>query len=157
MLIPFHVALPITTNTPQRLLSTTDNLILASMISGSGNTLGNFGLSALTSLQSLSVSRIRLTCDTAGALLFGVYSATSGDFWEIWRSYGPGVRYTLVDDDYQPRSVSTAPSDWLTFPQTNGYTPAFKWATTPSGSAVNVSGEIQVLNQLGNVTGPLTT
>jgi hypothetical protein len=157
LIIPIHVALPLTTNTPQRILNTTDNLILASMLTGSNNTLGSFGLLGISSLTNLRVTRIRLAADTAGVLLFGVYSPTTTSFYECYRTQVTGARYASVDDDFQPRSISTSWQDWLTIPQSNGYVPALTWSVTPTGSAVNVSGEIQISNTLGQVTGPIVT
>lgn len=125
------------------------------MVSGSSNTLGNFGLSALTTVGNLRVTRIKGATDTAGVLTFGVWNGTA--FYECWRSYLTDVRYTGFDDDFQPRSKSTLPQDWLTIPLNNSYTPAFQWSTTPTGGGVHVSGIIQISNTVGQVTANIVT
>ena len=152
MIVPFHVTIA-TTNTPKQLFSTTDNLILASMISGSGNTLGNFGLGGLPT-GAFNVSRIRGAADTAAVLLFGVYNGTN--FYECFRTYLTETQYFLFDDDFTPRSRTTFPIDYLTIPQSNSYVPAFKLGTAPGGN-VNIAGIIEVANVQAQVNGTITT
>lgn len=144
MIIPFHVALPTTTNTPQQLLSSVDNLILASMVSGSSNTLGMFGLGALPT-GPYYITRMKFSTDTGGQpLLFGLWSLAATTFYEIQRFYETGTHYVNTDYDFTPRSVTTTMTDWILVNQSNGYQAAFKWGTTPTGTAVNVSGEVQI-------------
>jgi hypothetical protein len=157
MILPFHVLLPITTNTPQRLFNTTDNLILASMVSGSNNLLTMFGLGGITSLTNIRVARIRGAADTAGVLTMGVYSPNTTSYYEVWRSYLTDTRYFTFDDEFQPRSNTVFPADWLTVPQSNGYVLAMQWSTTPTGGGVNVAGEIQISNTVGQVTAAIAT
>lgn len=124
------------------------------MLAGSGNTLGMYGLSALTTLGNLRVTRIKGAMDTAGVLLFGLWNTST--FIELWRNYVTDVNHTGFDDDFQPRSTTTFPQDWLTVPQNNSYVPAFQLATAPGGN-VNVSGIIQISNTLGQVSANIAT
>jgi hypothetical protein len=145
MIVPFNVLItdPATTNTPQRLLNTTDNLILASMISGSSNTLNMFGLLLPTGNFYLSRIRYAHNSATAGPVSFGVYSATTTNFYEIFRQ--ASVIGALVDVDFCPRSRSTYPTDYLLIPQSLGYVFAAKWGNSGPSANINIEGELEIL------------
>jgi hypothetical protein len=112
------------------------------MISGSGNTLGAFGLGGLPT-GAFAVNRIKFAADTAVSVLLGVYNGTN--YWEVWRTYLSETQYFNVDEDFTPKSRTTFPIDYLIFPQSDSYVPALKLSTAPGGN-VNVSGFLEIVN-----------
>lgn len=141
LIVPFRVTIA-TTNTPKQLFSTTDNLILASMVSGSSNTIGMFGLGGVPT-GAFAVNRLKFAADTAVSVQFGVYNGTN--FWQIWSTYLTETQYFGVDEDFTPKSRTTFPIDYLIVPQSDSYTAAFRLSTAPGGN-VNIAGFVEVAN-----------
>ena len=140
MILPFHVTIA-TTNTPKNLFSTTDNLILASMIASSNNTIAAFGLGGLPNGANFLLTRIKVASATAGIVLAGVYNGTN--FYQIYETIVTDTQYTANDDDLLTKYKAFNAQDGIFVPQSSTYNLCLKLAAAPGGN-VDLAGFIQI-------------
>ena len=147
MILPFWVAVP-TSNAPQGVFSSTQNLILANL--GSTNALAAYNLQPPlipggSTFLPFKMTNVDLVADTACTVSFGLYNGTT--FYEYFR------RPLLAN-------VGWKSSEWrenLYFPVSGApqYLPCWRLGAAP-GSTVNLYGWLEIIQSINALNKPIT-